>query len=181
MPVDLYSKKIYNIAYQFAGSREEAEDLTQDTFVRAHGSGQLERVAHPRAYLLRIADNLVKDRFRRHSLGVIDATVEVTDADFPHPSASPEETTSARQEMEVLARAVGGLSEKVRQALILHKFHHLSYNEVAAVMGISPKTVEKHLAKGVEQCRAALGRERRKHLASVEPFPARIRGAGQGL
>jgi len=139
-------------------SPEDAEDLAQEAFLRLERTGKLESLENPRAYLLRIADNLVRDRVRRDGLGVFDHDREVTDVDFAHPSPSPEQTASAREDLKALAYAVAGLSDKVRQALILHKFHHLSHKEVARVMSISPRTVEKHLAKAIAQCRVVVRR-----------------------
>jgi len=162
-------------------SPEDAEDLAQEAFLRLQRSGRLDQLDNPRAYLLRTAENLLRDRFRRDSLGVIDTSREVTD-DFAHPAPSPERSASARQELEALARAVAGLSPKVRQALILHKFHHYSYRRVAAIMGISPKTVEKHLAKAIAGCRQALNREATSRAEKVVEFastpPGRVRSNG---
>ncbi len=162
-------------------SPEDAEDLAQETFVRVQRSGRLEELENPRAYLLRTAENLLRDRFRRDSLGVFDTGREVTDDGFAHPAPSPESTASARQELEALAHAMAGLSPKVRQALILHKFHHYSYKRVAAIMGISPKTVEKHLAKAIAGCRRELrqqGSPRGENVVDFSNNPPRRAGSG---
>jgi len=151
-------------------SQEDAEDLTQEAFLRVHRLGKLDKIENPRAYLLRTAENLLRDRFRRDSLGVFDTKREVTDADFVHPTPSPERIASAREDLEALAHAMAALSPKVRQALILHKFHHYSYKKVAVIMGISPKTVEKHLAKAVAGCRRALGRGENGRVENVVEF-----------
>lgn len=151
-------------------SPEDAEDLAQEAFLRVQRSGKLEELDNPRAYLMRTAENLLRDRFRRDSLGVFDTGREVTDDEFAHPAPSPESTASARQELEALAHAMAGLSPKVRQALILHKFHHYSYKRVAAIMGISPKTVEKHLAKAIAGCRRELRQQGSPRAENVVDF-----------
>jgi len=151
-------------------SPEDAEDLAQEAFLRVQRSGRMDELENPRAYLLRTAKNLLRDRFRRDSLGVFDTGREVTDDGFAHPAPSPERTASARQDLDALALAVAGLSPKVRQALILHKFHHYSYKRVAAIMGISPRTVEKHLAKAIAVCRRELRRRESPRAENVVDF-----------
>ena len=104
---------------------------------------------------MRIADNLLRDRHRRNRLDLFDANLEASQNDPPDPAPSPERIAGARQELELLGRVVAELSPNVRDALILHKFHHLSYTQIGSVLGISPRTVEKHLAKAVAHCRAS--------------------------
>ena len=71
------------------------------------------------------------------------------------------------------------LPERTRQAVILHKFHHLTYRQVAAVMGTSPKTVEKQIASGLAACRAAV-RGGAVPVAEVRPFPSAAARPGTG-
>lgn len=149
----------------FRGQRglrpDEADDLAQETFLRAHRGDRLRGVRNLRAYLLQAARNLFRDRLRRERLAEF-VPLEDTSADRVHDRApSPEAVASAREEMAAVLAALAELPERARQAVLLHKFHQLSYAEVAAVMGISPRTVEKHLARGLAACTAALGPARR--------------------
>lgn len=162
------------------GDVDDAEDLTQEAFLRAQRSGNVDRLENPRAYLFRIAENLARDLLRRRRLGVFDHSREVDTSEVAYPAPSPEDRAQARQELAALSRAVAGLSPRVRQALILHKFCHLSYNQVATVLGISPKTVEKHLAKGIALCRAALHRGDDSAATVVEFEPQRARAGRRG-
>ncbi|HVN76164.1 MAG TPA: RNA polymerase sigma factor [Thermoanaerobaculaceae bacterium] len=134
-------------------SEEDAEDLTHDTFIRANGSGELDRLRHPGAFLIHIARNLMRDRFRRQKLATFSALEDIAAVDLADPAVSPEQIAQGRAELRLLARALMALPERTRQAVILCKFHHLTYRQVAAVMGTSPKTVEKQIARGVAECR----------------------------
>ncbi len=165
-----YGEEVHAYLRRRLDSPEDAEDLAQEAFLRVARSGRVEELENPRAYLLRTAKNLLRDRFRRDSLAVFDTGREVTDEGFAHPAPSPERTAGARQELEALAHAMAGLSPKVRQALILHKFHHYSYKRVAAIMGISPKTVEKHLAKAIAGCRRELRQQGSPRAENVIEF-----------
>ena len=152
-------------------SEQDAEDLTQDTFLRAHGSARLDDLRNPGAFLLQIARNLLRDRFRHERLVSYSSVEDLEEAALPDPSGSPEEITHARRELRALSRALLPLPERTRQAVILHKFHHLTYRQVAAVMGTSPKTVEKQIASGIAACRTAVRGGAAGPGAEVRAFP----------
>lgn len=152
-------------------SEQDAEDLTQDTFLRAHGSVRLVDLRDPSAFLLQIARNLLRDRFRHERLVSYSSVEDIEEAALPDPSGSPEEITHARRELRALSRALLALPERTRQAVILHKFHHLTYRQVAAVMGTSPKTVEKQIASGIAACRTAVRGGAAGPGAEVRAFP----------
>jgi len=187
---DAYRRHDAEVVAFFRGQRgvrpEEADDLAQETFLRAHRSGRLAGVHNLRAYLLQAARNLFRDRLRRDRLAEF-VPLEDTAADRLHDRApSPETVASAREEMSAVLEALAGLPERARQAVLLHKFHQLSYAEVAAVMGISPRTVEKHLARGLAACMKALEPARRGrgdtvvHLAAAAGRPASGDDQGRG-
>jgi RNA polymerase sigma factor (sigma-70 family) len=160
-------------------SEEDAEDLTHDTFIRASGSGQLDQLHHPGAFLLHIARNLLRDRFRRQKLASFSPLDEIAHVELPDPSASPEQIAQGRRELQLLARVLMELPERTRQVVILNKFHHLTYRQVAAVMGTSPKTVEKQLARGIAECRRAVRGEPTNQTAEVLYFEAAEGEAGR--
>jgi RNA polymerase sigma-70 factor (ECF subfamily) len=99
-----YGGEVRAVLLKKLGSPEDADDLTQETFLKVETSGRLESLKNPRAYLLRIADNLVRDRLRRESKGLFNHRQDVTDIDFAHPSPSPEQAASDRAELEALAQ-----------------------------------------------------------------------------
>jgi RNA polymerase sigma-70 factor (ECF subfamily) len=165
------------------GASEDVDDLTQETFLRAQRAGGFEALHNPRAYLLRIADNLVRDRHRRDRHNLFDPNLEAQPHDPADPAPSPERIARGREELHRLALAVAGLPPKARETLILHKFHHLSYNQIAVVMGISPRTVEKHLAKAVAHCRRAVREPSRATTDgdNVVPFAASAGSSSEDL
>lgn len=157
---DAYRRHGAEVVAFFRGQRDvrrdEADDLAQETFLRAHRSGGLGGVRNLRAYLLQAARNLFRDRLRRDRLAEF-VPLEDSVSDRVHDRApSPEAVAAAREEMAAVLEALAALPERARHAVLLHKFHQLSYAEVAAVMGISPRTVEKHLARGLAACMRAL-------------------------
>ncbi len=137
--------------------REDVEDMVQETFLRAMGNTDWEQTGNPRAYLLRIADNLFKDRVRKDRRGPAEqegkiSFDDITLMDVESGLPSPEKITAARQEYQSLCKAIARLPFQTRNAVVLHKFLNLTYTEVARSMGISASTVEKHIARGMLQC-----------------------------
>ncbi len=135
---------------------EDARDMAQETLFRALRRGRLDTVRNVRAYLLQVARNLFRERGRRGRLVRFVPLEEIDSGQIRDVAPSPEAVAIGREQLAAVLDAVDRLPRRARQAVILHKFHHLSYAQVAAVMGISPRTVEKHLAKGVDACTQAL-------------------------
>lgn len=142
------------------GCADTAKDLVQDTFLRLLQNASGEVLVNPRAFLFRIASNLVIDhhRRRRHR-----DTVPLDDPEQPvdptDHSPSVETVVWSKQQVARLERAMAQLPPKCRQVFVLVKFHHLSHAEVAARLGISHSTVVKHLIKAVDFCRTCLQAE----------------------
>ncbi|HTY04451.1 MAG TPA: sigma-70 family RNA polymerase sigma factor [Rhodocyclaceae bacterium] len=136
-------------------SRELATDLVQDLFVRLLARDDLvAAVAHDRGYLYSSVRHLAAEarrspRWREHAS---DPRVEMESEEAPPPEALIED----RQTIARLAKVVGRLPPRCREAFILHKFEHLSYKEVAAQMGISVGSVERHMARALGSCRAEI-------------------------
>lgn len=133
------------------GAQADVEDLLQDLYLKVSAMEPDREVREPRAYLYRLASNLMMDRWRSgrraavrdgawrlatHSAG---ATEDVDDA----PSA--EAVVAGRQRLALLTRALSDLPDKTSAIFRLHKFEGLSYAEVAARLGISRSSVEKHM------------------------------------
>jgi RNA polymerase sigma-70 factor (ECF subfamily) len=144
------------------GSAAEAEDLVQELWLklRQPAGGP---VLNGRAYLYRMAQNLVVDRLREKQRrmrrdrlwadgsGQHDHTSEPVD-----PSPNAEQEMLDREETALLASALRTLPEGARRAFELHKIEGLSHAEVAARLGISKSGVEKHMAVAMKYLRRAM-------------------------
>lgn len=128
------------------GRREDAEDLLQETFVRAIRSGSFDG-DNLRAYLLRTAHNLWVNRRRRPRL-IVSAPAGEGDATFgdvPAEAASPEQEASWSAFREELGRVLAGLSEPHRRAFELGALEQRSYGEIAQITGWSLAQVKVNL------------------------------------
>ena len=135
-------------------SEEEIEDVIQDTYLRIYALKDYEVVESPKSLLLRIAHNLAVERVRRR-----ESRATRTMADFDVLPVSydgmpgVENQVDARQRFEALCAAVDSLPPICRRAFVLKKVYSLSQDQIAAVLGVSQNTVEKHVAKGLVRCR----------------------------
>lgn len=145
------------------GDREEAEDVLQELWLRARQPGG-QPVANGRAYLYRMAQNLVIDRLRekqrrarREWIWSEDKSGGTRQGSEPADAAlNAEETILAREEAALLASAIATLPEAARHAFELHKIEGLSHAEVATRLGITKSGVEKHMAVAMKYLRRAM-------------------------
>ena len=167
MLVDLYSKKIFNLAWQFAGSREEAEDLTQDIFVKLYGS--LSKYDFERsftAWFLTLARNHLIDSYRRTKWekrqrdDFEDHAASIASTDDPERGLALEETR------QVLWDGLNRLPNDVRMAVILKEIQGKSYEETAGIMGLPVGTVKSRISRGRLQL-ARILRDRKESVHVV--------------
>lgn len=159
-----YFPRILNFIYRYVGSRESAEDLTQEVFLRVYKSAAryIPR-AKFKTWLYTIARNISANELRRNrhqalSLnegidgeeGLIGRQVEDTRASRPGEDLVRDETARA------VKRAIDGLPERQRTAVILYRYENFSYQEIAGAMRISEKAVKSLLSRGREGLRSAL-------------------------
>ena len=138
---------------------EDVEDLLQEVFLRAVRSPVGGEIAHPRAYLYRIASNTISDHFRRQirrRMPPSDAARIDEESELANPGPTPEESAICDQTWDRLCAAIDGLPRKAKRAIVLRKLEDLTCIEVAESMGISIRTLEKHLARGLRNLRASV-------------------------
>jgi len=130
--------------------RDELADLRQEVYVRVYEAAGRALPAQAKAFLFATARNLLADRLRRSRVVSIE-----TMGDFESLNVlmvdglSPEQWCGGRQVLRRLSDALDGLPARCREVVWLRRVEDLSQKEVAARLGISEKTVEKHLAKGM--------------------------------
>lgn len=129
--------------------RELAADLMQETFLRFAEQSSGPAIAHDRAYLYRTAHNLVVDHARRAARHGTEVRPHGELTQFPEDTPGAEVTVDARRRLLRLHAAIEELPERTRRVFVLHRIEELSYREVAARLGISESSVQKHLAKAL--------------------------------
>jgi RNA polymerase sigma factor (sigma-70 family) len=128
-------------------SREEAEDLTQEVFLRLSRRLDVEQVDNAEAFLFRTSVNLLRDRARRGKTAASHYGELVQRAGVEE--LSPERVVESRQSLANVLRALDELDERTRDAFILHRLEGMRHAEIADLFGVSVSSVEKYIIKAI--------------------------------
>lgn len=175
-------QRVYNVIYRLLDDREEAADLTQDTFVnacRAYGNFRHESQVY--TWLYRIAVNLTKNRLERRGR---QQTIEGVSTDAPLDTAQeeelfrqiedtrmePERAVANKELRQVLVEAVSRLRPDYKEVVVLRDYQGLTYEEMAEVLGCSIQAVKSRLFRARSVLRERLGR----YLDEAPSGPARF-------
>lgn len=131
---------------------ETATDLTQETYLRLVRHRKVDTIENMRAYLFRIANNLALDHLRSRTRQLQRDGGPVTD-DLICEAPEPESVLADRQQLEMLERIIYDLPPKCREVFLMCRVEGKSYAEIGDALTISPRTVESHMRKAMEQIR----------------------------
>ena len=129
--------------------RDELHDLRQEIYARVYEAAGKALPLQPRAFLFASARHLLADRARRARVVSIEPVGDFEPLNVLVDDVSPERWCGGRQVLKRLADAFDRLPDRCREVVWLRRVEHLSQREVAQRLGISEKTVEKHIAKGM--------------------------------
>ena len=156
----LYHRRIYNAVYGMLGDPDDAQDVTQDVFMRLHDALPTLRADEAfSTYLYRIALNLCRDRARRkkrvrfQSMDTprTDDEGESEPMEFADLAKLPEETITNDELQRRVREAVQTLSEDHKAVIIMHHFQGMEVNDIARILGVPTGTVKSRLARGRDQ------------------------------
>ncbi|MGO8737000.1 MAG: RNA polymerase sigma factor [Terriglobia bacterium] len=154
-----YTRKIYNLCYRFTGRVEEAEDLTQEVFIKVFQTLKSYDAAQGSfsTWLHRVARNHLVDHYRRTRKDRVTSSLE---DELPaaeeklSPHIEPTGQVESRERRESLQLALDKLSPDLREAVVLRDLHDLDYEEIALVLKVPQGTVKSRINRG----RLELGR-----------------------
>jgi RNA polymerase sigma factor (sigma-70 family) len=137
---------------RWLGRRElgglDVDDIVQETYSRLVALPSVGHIDNPRTYMFQVAGSVILDQLRRARVVSFHTVAELEALDFKADAPSPEIEVLDRDQLRRLARRLAALPERVRQVFRLRRVDGLSQKEVAAALGISESTVEKHMARG---------------------------------
>ncbi len=164
--VDAYQARVTGFVKRMVPSGEEAEDITQEVFIRAfQGMGRFDGRSSLRTWLFRIAYNLCVDASRKRSRSTQDVSLMDADGEetmeLPDSRWNPETLVLDDELRAVIERAISTMSEKLKTVLLLHDREELGYEELAGMLNIPVGTVKSrlflaraHVQKAVEEYRS---------------------------
>jgi RNA polymerase sigma-70 factor (ECF subfamily) len=172
-------RKVFNVAYKFVGKHDEAEDLTQDIFLKIFKAlHSFDRRANFQTWIISIARNLCIDHYRsvRKERETIAREVDAGDLSPASSDASPLLQLEQSDLRELLRRALDQLPETLKTAVVLRDLHELSYQEIADRLGLPEGTVKSRINRG----RLELARQIRRVSGSASASARQARRAAFG-
>jgi len=149
----VYTRKIYSFCYRFTGRAEEAEDLTQEVFIKVFQTLRSFDAAQGSfsTWLHRVARNHLVDHYRRTKKDRITDSIDDdlgTIEEKPSPGSGPAAHVEDRERKELIQRALDRLSPDLREAVVLRDLHDLDYLEISQVLGVPQGTVKSRINRG---------------------------------
>jgi len=147
-----YHRKVWNVAYHFVGRAEEADELTQEIFIRVYQNlGSFEPSGNLSGWLLRVARNYCIDHYRRRR---VEKTL--TSSDEPDPAVggpaseapSPHDVLEQKDLAHWIRTALDRIAPELRQAVVLRDLQEMSYEEMAALLEVPLGTVKSRINRG---------------------------------
>lgn len=141
-----YRNDVFAVAFHFVRDREEAWDLSQEVFIKAHRALKRFRGdASFKTWVLRITANQCKDFLKKRRIKTVSFDGSLQAENRPAPALDPRDRAEAHELGEAIQRAVDALPVKHRTAFVLREIEGLSYQEMAGVMNCSVGTVMSRL------------------------------------
>lgn len=166
-----YWDRIFVMVRQLLGNSEDAEEVTQDAFVRAHrGLANFRGDSAFSTWLYQIATNLARNKYwywwrRKRDKSIsfdqpLAEDMEMTLSDvLPSDVETPKDEAITQEFVDRVAQCMEMLNRKHREILVLRNIQNLSYEEIAAVLGISVGTVKSRIARAREGLKEKMGKE----------------------
>ena len=158
--VQRYHRRIYNICYRFAGTSDDAQDLTQDVFIKMYrtlSSYDVERGAFM-TWVTTMTRNLLVDHFRKTKQDRVTDSIDAAPSEhedamplsdqIEDKALPPDARVQSRETSEAVHEALQKLSPELREAVILRDLQDMDYREIAAVLKVPEGTVKSRINRG---------------------------------
>jgi len=169
--VQRHRRKVFNIAYKFVGRHDEAEDLTQDVFLKIFKALKtFDRRANFQTWLISVSSNLCIDHYRsvRKERESVDRSVDAGEMSLASGGINPLTALERTDRRAFLQRALATLPETLRTAVLLRDIQELSYHEIAERLSLPEGTVKSRINRGRHELARQILRLRAEDDAAVE-------------
>ena len=149
--VRMYRRKVFNVAYKFVGRHDQAEDLTQDVFLKLYKSlDTFDRRANFQTWLISVSRNLCIDHYRavRKERETINRDVDPSDFAPASPDTRVDTQLEQRDRVKLLRKALDKLAPTLRTAVMLRDIQELTYQEIADRLHLPEGTVKSRINRG---------------------------------
>ncbi|TWB27283.1 RNA polymerase sigma-70 factor (ECF subfamily) [Nitrospirillum viridazoti] len=139
----------------------DADDVVQETYAILVAKACVAGIENPRAYAFQTAYSVVLRLVRQSRVVPIAAVADLSTLEAVVDAPSPEEVTSARQQLRLIQDAIADLPRQTRRAFVMRRVEGLPQQEIARRMRLSENTVEKHITRGLKLLAERFGRGER--------------------
>jgi len=158
--VQRYHRRIYNICYRFAGTSEDAQDLTQEVFIKMYRTLNSYDVAKGAfmTWVTTVTRNLLVDHFRKTKHDRMTDSIDTApsehedaqplSAQIADPSRTADERVQSRETRDIVHQALQKLSPELREAVILRDLQDMDYKEIATALKVPEGTVKSRINRG---------------------------------
>ena len=162
--IQRYQRDVYRLVWRISAGHADSEDIAQETFLRLWvNPAQVREAKALKGWLLRVASNMVMDRYRRKPMLNIEAAEDIADM-----APGPDGWRELSQVSRAVDSAIAQLPDRQRMALALVHFEQMSNIATAEVMELSVDALESLLARARRRLKEILGPEGREMLLAVE-------------
>jgi RNA polymerase sigma-70 factor (ECF subfamily) len=172
--VRAYNRRIYNLCYRFTNSADNAEDLTQEVFIKVYrtlASYDVEKGAFT-TWLTTLTRNLLVDHFRRSRMDRLTESIDAgrTEEDdsvslserLPDRGPSPADRLASQETQKMVQRALARISPDLREAVILRDLQDMDYKEISKVLRVPEGTVKSRINRGRTELARLLSRNKKQ-------------------
>lgn len=139
---------------RYFSSRQDIEDVVQETYLRAYVEHHRKGLRHPKGFLFRVAKNVALSKLAKKSRQITDYLEDFALAEVSDTEAPIDQAIEAEESLGLYCDALASLPYKCREAFVLRKVHGLSHKEIAERLSMSVSSVEKYLRRGILSCEA---------------------------
>jgi RNA polymerase sigma-70 factor, ECF subfamily len=172
--VRAHNRRIYNICYRFTGSTDDAEDLTQEVFIKIYrtlSSYDLEKGAFT-TWISTMTRNLLVDHFRKTKQDRITDSMDASSSpdedtltlgeQIADQKATPDQVMDTKDTQKMVQQALQKLSPELREAVILRDLQDMDYKDIAAALKVPEGTVKSRINRGRTELARLLSRTYRQ-------------------
>ncbi|CAM2952555.1 RNA polymerase factor sigma-70 [Cupriavidus taiwanensis] len=152
-------RALVGAAARIVGTRDQAEDVVQDAFLRLRGMADEPSIRCRLSYLFQVVRNLAIDTYRRQTLEQKWMAPEDEGINAPSPTTTPDVIAMDRQALCALAGALAELPERTQRAFEMCRLQGMTQKEIASELGVSPTLVNFMVRDACIHCRARLTRQ----------------------
>lgn len=154
---------------RFFFRREDIDDMTQETFLRAYKYSNNKDIEFPKAYLFQVAKSVAMRELSRKTRQMTDYLEDAKEYELEE-AHSLEEEVMAEQTLDVFCQAIADLPPQCRRVFLMRKFHAMPHRQIAEELNISVSAVEQHITTGLKRCKTQLDKQGGEGGATVTPI-----------